>query len=153
MQARVEFDQTIQETEAAYMKILESSAVRCCGRREWGKGWCAFPPAAWLTPCASADAPQRPQARVDELNEEALVVSPTRSAHIFDPMCSMSGSLSCELRAAVVAAQRFVSTVVFICSTIATELNRGPRHKGAQAAVDGMLRGAACCVSAPRAPP
>ena len=25
MQARVEFDQTIQETEAAYMKILESS--------------------------------------------------------------------------------------------------------------------------------
>ena len=27
MQARVEFDQTIQETEAAYMKILESSAT------------------------------------------------------------------------------------------------------------------------------
>jgi Sjoegren syndrome nuclear autoantigen 1 len=25
MQARLEFDQTIQETEAAYMKILESS--------------------------------------------------------------------------------------------------------------------------------
>ena len=25
LQARVEFDQTIQETEAAYMKILESS--------------------------------------------------------------------------------------------------------------------------------
>ena len=27
MQARVEFDQTIQETEAAYMKILESSST------------------------------------------------------------------------------------------------------------------------------
>ena len=26
-QARVEFDQTIQETEAAYMKILESSST------------------------------------------------------------------------------------------------------------------------------
>ena len=38
MQARLEFDQTIQETEAAYMKILESSQtllgvlkVRCAG--------------------------------------------------------------------------------------------------------------------------
>ena len=32
MQARVEFDQTIQETEAAYMKILESSQTREGGR-------------------------------------------------------------------------------------------------------------------------
>ena len=30
MQARIEFDQTIQETEAAYMKILESSSTFVC---------------------------------------------------------------------------------------------------------------------------
>ena len=76
MQARVEFDQTIQETEAAYMKILESSAVRQrAGRgREGGARVCSrlcshptWPP---------TDAAQRPQARVDELNEEAQLVSP-----------------------------------------------------------------------------
>ena len=33
MQARVEFDQTIQETEAAYMKILESSSTYVFSQR------------------------------------------------------------------------------------------------------------------------
>jgi hypothetical protein len=39
MQARIEFDQTIQETEAAYMKILESSST-CVPSLAPVDAWC-----------------------------------------------------------------------------------------------------------------
>lgn len=55
MQARVEFDQTIQETEAAYMKILESSQTRALRQTRRDKR--ATPSVSHTTPHPRSPSP------------------------------------------------------------------------------------------------